>query len=324
MLHFLIPDPQSFRSGGNHYNERLLSAMKALGIPFTTTHQSRELPGQGLVLVDTLLWGQPLPPGCQPWLIVHHLQSLYPPPGYSSDAWFEAEERQQLHQFAGFLVSSPFTAAYLRQRGLEQPCVVVEPALDERPGPLPLRDYTSVDAIMTANLVPRKGILPFLQQLEQNGVPAGLRLRIFGESQLQPDYARACLQQLQRLPGDIRYGGVLPHSGLMRQYRQANLFISTSYMETYGMSIQEAAAYGLPLLLLRGGNTANHLRRPPNGQACDTPGELVSFLTRWAQRPGELLPLAENARQQAEAAQRSWRDAARELQQGLQPYLDTN
>lgn len=317
---FLLPDPRTFRSGGNHYNQRLLQALHQQGLSFTAAHRLADISAAGPIWVDSLMAEAPLPEDRIRWLIVHHLNSLYPPRGYSSAAYFEAYEAKLLRQFDGFLVSSPFTKAYLSKRGMQQDCIMVEPGLDPVPH-LPLRPYGSLRAVMAANLVERKGILPFLQVLKAKGAWPNLHIRIFGEAGLAPTYAERCMSAIAELPdGLVRYEGAVPQEDMAAAYLQANLFISTAFMETYGMALQEAAAFGLPLLVRRGGNAAHHVQPGKNGYVCDSLNELVSWLQRWQQQPYELGQLGGNAHALAQQPQHSWQDAARQFLQQYQAF----
>lgn len=315
---FLLPDPESFQSGGNHYNRQLLQALQRLGISYVEAHRVADIAPDGPVFVDTLLAQANLPPNRPRWLIVHHLQSLYPPAGYTSSAYFQQHEAHLLRQFDGFLVSSPFTLDYLRQHGLKQPCIVVEPALAATP-PLKNKGYKEIRAVVVANLVVRKGILPLLQQLKEQGPWPKLSLRLYGESHLQPAYAEQCLRKIAGLPeGIVAYKGAVPQAGMAIAYQWANLLISASYMETYGMALQEGRAHGLPLLVRAGGHTENHVRAGYNGQICSSIPELVSWLQRWQAHLQELEALGHGAQVLARHPARTWMDAARQFWQTYQ------
>ena len=315
---FLIPDPTTFRSGGNHYNQQLLIALGELGVAHTIAHRAADIAPAGPIWVDTLLAEEPLPAGRPRWLIVHHLKSLYPPKGYTSKKYFEKHEAVLLRQFDGFLASSPFTRDYLRQRGLTQDCIVVEPGLDTLPQ-VAERTYGSIRAVMAANLVERKGILPLLEVLKANGPWSNLQLRIFGEASLQPAYAERCRTAIAALPeGTVSYEGSIPQPEMAAIYQASNLYVSAAFMETYGMALQEAAAFGLPLLVRRGGNAAYHVEHGKTSCVCGSTAELVSCLQGWQQQPAALAKLGASACARAQQPQRSWKDAARQFWQQYQ------
>jgi hypothetical protein len=317
-LSFLIPAPQRFRSGGNHYNQQLLRALRRLGIETAAAEEVSGLPGDGPLFVDTLLAESPLPPQRPRWLIVHHLRSLYPPKGWSSKAYFAEREAAQLRSFDGFLASSPFTAEYLRQSGLTQPCIVAEPGLSNPPSS-PLRNYDHIQGIMVANLVERKGVLPFLQQLRDAGPWPNFQFRLFGEANLDKSYATECLSVLESLEGIVQYEGARGHEAVLQAYYTANLLLSASFMETYGMALQEGAAHGLPLLLREGGHAARHAEAG-NGRVCKSIAEMISWLQRWQADTSELQALGAVAHEQAAKRLRSWEDTARDFWQQLKQH----
>lgn len=309
---FLIPNTEAFVSGGNLYNRRLIDALRSNGHTVYESEQLRDLPSGALLLVDTLLAaGLPKAKAAKAGLIVHHLQSLYPPKGWSAESWFQKRERHWLQHFSWYLATSPFTADYLQSRGVLPTAVVVEPGLAKLPG-VTAKAPRPISALLVANLVRRKGVLPLLQAWERRP-PPGVELRILGSRDREPRYAEACLAKAAGLPG-VRYLGVLPQEAAFAQYAKANLLVSAAYMETYGMALQEAAAAGLPILAFEGGNAPYHVQSGKNGELCATQEEILSWLFRWAEQPPAFQPYLERARQLAPRRQRSWADAAAEFE----------
>jgi glycosyltransferase involved in cell wall biosynthesis len=93
---------------------------------------------------------------------------------------------------------------------------------------------------------------------------------------------------------------------------RGNLLLSASRMESYGMALGEARALGLPIIALRGGNTAALVLAGAGGELLENDVELGRACVRLC-RDG-----AEHARRLALAhaerlAERSWSQAAREL-----------
>ena len=59
-LHFWMPEPDQFPSGGNVYNANIEKALVELGHPVTQAADWVEhRPQDGLLIVDTLMLGQP-------------------------------------------------------------------------------------------------------------------------------------------------------------------------------------------------------------------------------------------------------------------------
>ncbi|MCB0654269.1 MAG: glycosyltransferase family 4 protein [Saprospiraceae bacterium] len=318
-LTFVVPPPASFHSGGNLYNAFLIEALKEEGVACSLTEPEKLTTGnKGTVFWDSLFLGrlEYLDSSASNWLIVHHLESLYPPEGFSSAQWFEQEERRLLEQFDGFLVSSPFTAAYLRGKNLgDQDILVIEPALLFELE-TPKRQVKSIRALMVANLQERKGIFPFLEALAVHEPGFDFSLTIAGSAAMEPGYAKKCMDFMESEPnlgGKVFYEGAKTPQEIRALYWEANLFISTAFMETYGMALQEAAATGLPLLVMKGGNAGNHVIEGQNGLVFETIPQLVQELNVLAKDLKKLSWLGENAARLAKNNHYSWKDAAKLL-----------
>jgi glycosyltransferase involved in cell wall biosynthesis len=302
-FYFVLPDDHHLPSGGNIYNEKLISALQALKVPVVSMcfeqyrQQAPHIP-EGIFLIDSLFvdtlraWMPERMPGLLSVFMMHHLSSLDPPEDSSAELIFEKNERPVLAGFDAFLVSSQFSADYLQQKGLEQPKIVVEPASErtehnESPVVPPLR------ALMVANVVARKGILPLLQALKDLSLPEDdFLLEIVGRTEMEADYYRQCLEYTRQPPlaGKVRFSGPLPYEETLRRYTAHHLFISAARMETYGMAIQEARVHALPLLLIRGGHASRHLSEGA-GHLFDDPTALAGFFLNLVRSPHEFIKL---------------------------------
>ncbi|MFP4093180.1 MAG: glycosyltransferase family 4 protein [Cyclobacteriaceae bacterium] len=306
-LHFVLPADHELPSGGNIYNEKLISALQALGqeINKVTFEQYREAlirQDKGIYLVDSLFVEElrqlntSLPAGMYSIFIMHHLQSLDPPQGISTHDYFEQHERKALEMFNAFLATSPFSAHYLAQQGLTQPKLVVEPALSISKSPVSFSHWP-VQALMVANVVARKGILPFLEALSELADAADhFSLRIIGRTDMEKDYAQRC-QQLAASPvlrDKIKLQGPLPYEKTLEQYARHNLFVSAARMETYGMALQEARSTGLPLLLLEGGYSRQHISQGA-GRAFTSVFDLAKFFIELCRNPARFIKLGSEA-----------------------------
>ncbi|KAA3621819.1 MAG: glycosyltransferase [Bacteroidetes bacterium] len=321
-LIFVIPPPDDFHSGGNLYNANLINALKRLKVECTVLQPvdllRSEIKTNSFLFWDTLFLDQImyLNPNDNNWLIVHHLESLYPPEGYSADEWFEEHEAKLLKKFDGFLVSSDFTSSYLESKGFSnEKIMVIEPALD-RKAEVPSRDFEVVNALLVANLQERKGIEPFLRALMRKKLPSNLNITLAGSDQFEPGYTQKCLDLIESssvLHNHFHYLGPKSPEEIWALYTQVNLFISTAFMETYGMAIQEAASTGLPLLVLNGGNAANHVEEGINGLVGQDMSDLVDRLCRIAKNSQLHQQLAENAENMALRNQYTWEEAGKRL-----------
>lgn len=328
ILYFLIPDPAAFQSGGNLYNLQLMEALKVEGVTVKRI-SPKDLPSIGqdesrkYLFVDTLYLDQiqafQLKAGIAKILIVHHLESLYPPSGWTSERYFEHFEQHKLAAFDAYLCSSEYTKQYLSAKQFPgKRFIVVPPAIGFKTSTATLGGK-KIKAILVANLIERKGILPFFEALAKLGKGPWLeklKITIVGGFHFEPAYAKACMDLLQAHPElekVIDLKGALPHAATLAAYQEANLFISTSFMETYGMAMQEALAFGLPVLALDTGNIRNHFINVKQGYLFGDMHALTEKLRFFCEFPQKLkllkmeldhAPLQENY---------DWAIAARQL-----------
>lgn len=283
-VHFLIPDPDAFPSGGNIYNARLMEALKAQHA--VVTHEPFEAisypqHAHKIYILDSIYFSAqrsspfPIPHPCIG--MIHHLNSLYP----LSEDLFQLEDRPVLEQFDGYIVSSRFTYQYLLDHGFDASTItIIEPAPTlERSNQR--SDSSKVHALMTGSCIPRKGQLAFLEALSASGIPPYYTLTIVGSLTADPLYASQCasiILQHEHLRKCVRLLGEQDAVTIQRLYHKHNLFISSSAMETFGMAIQDAVNCGLPVLALEGGYAAEHVEQGVNGFRCRTMDQVVHAL----------------------------------------------
>lgn len=125
-------------------------------------------------------------------------------------------------------------------------------------------------------------------------------------------YADVLAQKAQQpeLAGRIEFAGVLLGADMARAYQSADLLVAPSRTETYGMTVTEALARGIPAIVGRGTGAEHTLGDTHAGTAVavDDPTELTETLTRW-------LTDAET--------RRSWREAALDVRPTLRTWSDT-
>ena len=307
---FVIPDVHAFQSGGNIYNKNLIAGLEQCG----TTVKVLDLDGfrkkaiqqlQGYYFFDTLYFTQleqiftKKNKRASFWLIVHHLESLYPPKGWLSKDYLLQKEKPFLDQFDGFLTSSQFTADYLETNGLWQTKIVIPPAIAFKSTPIFTKNSTPIKALIVANLVERKGILPFLKVLCKSSLlkqNPSIQIHLAGSIDIENDYAQQCLALIATndfLKKIIHYHGQLSSIQLHFYYKASNLFISTSFMETYGMALQEARTFHLPILALQGGNVGSHILHGSTGYLVTDLDNLVKQLENMVTFPDLLAHLQE-------------------------------
>jgi glycosyltransferase involved in cell wall biosynthesis len=106
-------------------------------------------------------------------------------------------------------------------------------------------------------------------------------------------------------------------------YRQASVLVSAARMETYGMALQEARRYGLPILAHDGGNTRNHFEDGKNGHlygAIDALADGCVALMRDGARARALFATAQAMRTDGSY---TWQAAAASLVDQLDAWFDS-
>lgn len=277
---FVVPDLDGPLTGGTLFNGMLIGALRALNVDCAVCsaecgrgHLSRAAAGD-VVWVDSLfldlvpkLAGAPRR-RAQLGLLLHYLPSLVARGG-SIRVW-DLTTVESSALWAADVVMVP--SHYMRQmvRSLVRPpppIVVLEPGRSV----LGLAPKTSAPlrAVMVANLLPGKGVLPFLKALAKYTCPGdGYTLDIVGSCALDVDYARACRQvaESEPLQGHVRILGARTPDATAAHMASSNLFLSSSTMESYGMALAEARGLALPILAVRGGNVEMLVERRAGGQ----------------------------------------------------------
>ncbi|HET6146144.1 MAG TPA: glycosyltransferase family 4 protein [Polyangia bacterium] len=319
-LVFALPADNDRVSGGNLYNAALIEALRplaslrVLSLADCRAEVARGAPA--VFFIDSLdlegvLGFPPAQPGQVLVLIAHHLPSLEPDLAAGAPAL--EIERAALPRFDGFLTTSPFTADWLVGRGQARDRILTvvpaAPPVSDPPWDA-AADQSAVRGLMVGNLIPRKSVRELLRSLAGELRPGDrLSLEIVGRADLDPDYAAACARLAREQPalrGRVILGGTVPHPRMHEPYRRANLMISASRMETFGMALQEARAHGLPVLALDAGHARHHFTDGHDGVLCDSLPALVGQLLALAREPARLRALLERARAPRAASGYTW------------------
>jgi glycosyltransferase involved in cell wall biosynthesis len=316
---FGLPRGSQNISGGNLYNSALIGALRATTTVLTLSVaecQARiERAEPGCYLLDSLnlveLVQLPAAHSGQRFvLLVHHLPSLEPEP----DAAAIALERAALARCHTFVATSPFTAALLHSRGYDPTRILTlppapPPAAFEARSPAPPPFLLS----MVGNLIPRKGYLELLDCLAaQLTVDDRFFLEVAGRADLDCDYASRCLARINAAPlrRVVRYLGPVPPAQLASCYRRATCFMSASKMETFGMAIQEARAYGLPVLAVDAGYVRHHFTDGQDGLLFGSAEALVTGCLSLVREPARMLALFASAQRSRPVSDYTWAKAA--------------
>ena len=209
--------------------------------------------------------------------MVHHPMSLEPQlPQAERDAFMVIEQRI-LPQLARIVVPSEairsrLTAALVLPPGI---VAVVTPGIVEAP-----RSTGSAgrrcQLLAIGSLIPRKGHDTVLRAL------AGLTdldwtLTICGDSELDPDHATTLRDFVETtaLAGRVVFAGACSPDRLEALWQAADIFVSGSCFEGYGMAVAEAVRRGLPLAITNGAAASEVI--PVDGSVIVEPGDHVQL-----------------------------------------------
>jgi len=290
---FVVPDPAGTVSGGHIYNQQMMDALRRQGCEVEEARlwqaadrmarsecswfvfDSLYLAPESLSELSQL----PLESRSSVFL-AHHLESLCPFDGRSGEDVFEGEEWPQLRRFSRVWATSSFMAEYVvAASGGRCSTIMVEPGLDAvQPGSAELHDPPRV--LLVANLTPRKAVLDLLLVLADRPRLPDFELRVLG-GDLDPQYAESCRSLVAGHPAlasRVVFAGAQSPESMSLEYCSGDLLVSAAVVETFGMALQEAMAYGLPLLVRDGGYSGRHLVGQGAGEVHQTVGALADSL----------------------------------------------
>jgi glycosyltransferase involved in cell wall biosynthesis len=323
---FIVPDLDGPVSGGTLFNRMLIAAANQVGCP------CRPLPiekaravlagaaGEDMFWVDSLYLDEfpalrrAAKTGTQVALILHYLPSLVTHGGGVCASELAPAEANALQAAGTFLVTSLFMrGAIERLVGAGRTIVCVEPGcLATGLAPLP---FPPARAVMVANLVPGKGVEPFLVNLAERVEGSDdFCLTVIGGDTFDPPYAERCRRvgDDSCLRGRVDFAGALPPEETVGRMAASNLFVSASSMESFGMALAEARTLGLPIVACTGGNVATLVDRACGGELAGSPEALASAFLALCRDTAEHRRRMASARAGGLPA-RSWIEAAREF-----------
>jgi len=294
----IVPNPGIFPSGGNIYNQRLMEnweqqGLKVLQVEEMDSCSTLQLEQTDVMFLDSLylsashrsFWNTL--PNKKKVIIFHHLDCLEldiaEQKACFKHYWSYFEQADQI------LVTSDYSKEWLDSQGISPSKIISIPPRIPWEKPVQIRASSSLlKALIVANLIPRKGILPFLEYLlVEMPMDSPFELQIAGSDRLDSAYAEACQAIVRKNPlltARVKFLGEILPENMPEIYQQADMLISASYMETFGMALQEAKAMGLPILALgsqtEGGNIHTFIREEDGDRLYpDMQGLVKGFLT---------------------------------------------
>jgi glycosyltransferase involved in cell wall biosynthesis len=238
------------------------------------------------------------------------------------DASAQCSERVVLQAATGVVVTSEWT----RQQVLTRYAIpahrvyVARPGVDPVAAPArPVRGYL----ICVGVLGPHKGqdlLVEALADLAERDWHCVLA----GSLDRDPDFVSQLQTRITRLGYGhrVRLAGVLTGAALSHAYTTADLLVAPSRSETYGMTVTEALAHGLPVVAAAVGGLPEALgstadgTRPGQLVPPGDPAALAAALGDWLGDEGHRRRLRAAARQRRSTL-RGWKQTTREIANAL-------
>ncbi len=318
-IRFLVPGNVRHGSGGNKYNAKLAEHLTALGVnvvivtvdgdwpvgsPADRQRFADMLDGGTTVIADGLVAsGAPdeiaaaVNAGTKVWVLSHMALADH-----------HDLEAKALAAATGIICPSAHAASELEAKHGMQNIVVATPGAEKAN---PAKGSEPQHIVAVAALLRNKCQTILVQALSEIQDLAWTAALI-GSHDADPSYAaevRAAVEHYG-LENRISITGELTGDALEEQWHRADLSVLISRSESFGMSVTESLAHGIPVLVRQGTGAVEALGDSRAGTALDLsdPGNLAGTLRTW---------LSDHAQQQ------TWRNAAMTARERLQGWDTT-
>lgn len=330
---FAIPGDLDLATGGYAYDRRVMAECRRAGcyvahlalpdgFPFPSSEALaragcllRALPPGQPVLIDGLAMGA-LPAGMLAGLrrplaaLVHHPLALETGLSPAQQSHLIASERAALAEAAAVIVTSPMTARMLAR----DYAVAAEKLIVALPGTAPASRArgTPIPRILAVGAVIRRKAYGILVDALDGLRSRAWTCHIVGATDRDPMETHALRARIDaRGLGDrIILTGAIADTALRDEYDAADLFVSASLFEGYGMVLAEALARGLPIVATRAGAVPETV--PAEAALLVMPGDaraLAGTVGRLLDEPQRRRSMADAAWAQAQALPR-WAETA--------------
>lgn len=163
----------------------------------------------------------------------------------------ETSERRALGLVRRVVVTSPATARTLARYGVDRSRItVIEPGTDRAPLSAGSSGDAGLHLLAVGSIVPRKGYDVLFKALRSLDVRADWRLIVVGSVERDPVLVARLRAELTAgdLEGRVCLAGETDERGVAACYDEADLFVTSTLYEGYGMAVAEAIARGLPVI----------------------------------------------------------------------------
>ena len=238
------------------------------------------------------------------------------------DAGAERSERSVLRAAAGVVVTSEWTRRQVLARYAIPACRVhvARPGADRVAAPArPVRGH-----LICVGVLSRHKGQDLLVEALADLADRDWHCVLAGSLDRDPDFVTKLQTHITRLGYDhrVRLSGVLTGAALSHAYSTADLLVAPSRSETYGMTVTEALAHGLPVIAAAVGGLPEALGstgdgvRPGQLIPPGDPAALAAALTDWLGDEGHRRRLRAAVRQR-QPTLRGWEQTTQEIADAL-------
>jgi glycosyltransferase involved in cell wall biosynthesis len=313
-------------SGGNLCDLRVGEELAELGWdvrmapvdPDAAADAFADVPDDGLVLVDGLVAGRSAEAveseaaRLRIVVLAHMVSAAFA----HADPRFVEGERRAFGAASAVVTTSEWTRSEIVGAGLVEPArvVVARPGTDAAAEARGTPEGASV--VCVGVVAPHKGQDVLVAALAELGAEPRWTCTIAGSLETRPRFVRRVSERVRDagLGDQVSLAGVLGRSALDDVYRDADLLVAPSRVESYGMAIAEALRRGIPVLASDvggipeavGDGSAAILVPPGDADA------LGAALTRWLADPALRARLTSAARRGRDSMPH-WNETARRV-----------
>ncbi len=227
-----------------------------------TAAQLSAVPAQTSLLIDGLAFGA-LPASCIATIqapivaLVHHPLCLETGLPLDLARHFRETERHALAHATSVIATSPTTAAWLADHfAVPSDRLAVAPPGTQRAAKAPR--IGNPPRLLAVGAVSRRKAYDQLIDALSGLSHRAWTLSIAGDLDRDPTATALLKAAIDRhhLSHRVTLTGRIPADDLAMHYQQADIFVSASQFEGYGMAIADALSHGLPLVAVAGGAVA--------------------------------------------------------------------
>lgn len=291
---FVVPGELPGPSGGTHYNEAVITALRGLGHEVDVRHVPGRWPrpravdrvalsdamhASGILLVDGIMAlaapesvEETVRRGACVHVMVHSLLTADPSLGRAERESFAVSERSALHAASSVTCASRWSAEDVQARHPGVVANVAEPGCDIAERAV---GSTPPQFLVLAALTPLKNQATVLRVL-RDLIDLPWTLQLVGSGTVDPEYAEELHQLARNLPADrVAFRGVLTGPELDAVWCATDLLLLTSTSETYAMVVTEALARGIPAVVPGGTGAPEALLGALPAASGQPPGAIV-------------------------------------------------